>query len=82
MFGIGWGEMVVIGLVALLVVGPEKLPEVARTVGKFYGQLRQTLTEAGDGLSKEVDELRLKKIVEADEPVEKINDGKSDKEPA
>ncbi len=58
MFGIGWGEMVVIGLVALLVVGPEKLPEMAKTIGHFYGQLRQAANEAGAALSAEVDMIK------------------------
>jgi sec-independent protein translocase protein TatB len=58
MFGIGWGEMVVIGLVALLVVGPEKLPEVAKTVGRFYGQLRQAANEAGAALTAEADMIK------------------------
>ncbi|UQZ90252.1 twin-arginine translocase subunit TatB [Deltaproteobacteria bacterium Smac51] len=58
MFGIGWGEMVVIGLVALVVVGPEKLPELARTVGKIYGQLRQAAAEAGQDFSEEVEMLK------------------------
>lgn len=58
MFGIGWGEMMVIGLVALLVVGPEKLPEMAKTIGHFYGQLRQAANEAGAALSAEVDMIK------------------------
>lgn len=55
MFGIGWAEMMVIGLVALIVVGPEKLPEMARTIGKIYSQLRQAATEAGQTISAEVE---------------------------
>jgi len=39
LFGIGWMEMLVIGLVALVVVGPERLPQAARTVGNFVGYL-------------------------------------------
>jgi len=39
LFGIGWMEMLVIGLVALIVVGPERLPQAARTVGKLIGYL-------------------------------------------
>ena len=58
MFGIGWGEMVVIGLVALVVVGPEKLPELARTLGRVYGQLRQAAAEAGQAITDEVDQLK------------------------
>jgi len=36
-FGIGWTEMLLIGLVALIIVGPERLPQAARTVGKLIG---------------------------------------------
>lgn len=40
MFGISWTEMLVIGVLALLVLGPEKLPEVARTMGRWVRELR------------------------------------------
>jgi len=43
LFGIGWMEMLVIGLVALIVVGPERLPQAARTIGKIAGYLTQQL---------------------------------------
>lgn len=37
LFGIGWMEMIVIGLVALIVVGPKRLPEAAQTIGRVFG---------------------------------------------
>lgn len=40
MFGISFGELTLLLVIALLVVGPERLPEVVRTVGKFVGKLR------------------------------------------
>lgn len=40
MFGISWTEMLLIGVLALLVLGPEKLPEVARTIGRWVRELR------------------------------------------
>ncbi len=42
MFGIGFGEMLVIGVFALLAVGPDKLPGMIKTVAKTYRQLRRT----------------------------------------
>ena len=45
MFDIGWGEFVVIGTVALVVIGPKELPGVLRTVGKTVGKLRRMAGE-------------------------------------
>ncbi len=42
MFGIGFTELLLVLVVALLVLGPDKLPEVARTVAKAYNELRRT----------------------------------------
>lgn len=41
MFDVGFSELVVIGLVALLVLGPKRLPEVARTAGRWMAQFRR-----------------------------------------
>jgi sec-independent protein translocase protein TatB len=57
MFGVSWGEALVAGLVALLVLGPGKLPEAARTAGRFYGRLRRFLAEAQNTLKAEMDDL-------------------------
>ena len=40
MFGMGWSEMVLIGIVALIVVGPKDLPNLFRTLGQFTGKAR------------------------------------------
>lgn len=45
MFDIGWSELVVVGVVALVVIGPKELPGVIRSVGKAVGKLR---TMAGE----------------------------------
>ncbi|WP_457640950.1 Sec-independent protein translocase protein TatB [Persephonella sp.] len=45
MFGIGFTELIVIFIVALLVLGPKRLPEVAKTLGKFYREIRSTVEE-------------------------------------
>jgi Tat protein translocase TatB subunit len=41
MFGVSFPELMVVFLIALLVFGPDKLPELARTIGKFTGQFRR-----------------------------------------
>jgi sec-independent protein translocase protein TatB len=45
MFGIGSAELLIILLVALLVLGPEKLPSLARTLGKAMGEFRRMSTD-------------------------------------
>ena len=41
MFDIGWGELVVIGIVALIAIGPKELPTVLRTLGQYMGKIRR-----------------------------------------
>lgn len=54
--GIGFGELVVIGIVLLLVVGPKKLPDVAKDVGKGLKTIRKVSSQLRD--SAEVDEIK------------------------
>lgn len=42
MFGIGMTEMIVIAVIALIFIGPDQIPEVARTVGRFLNDLRRS----------------------------------------
>ena len=55
---IGYGELFVIGLVALIVFGPQRLPEMARKVGGYVRQLRSAAAEIKEGLDAEVRQLR------------------------
>lgn len=54
MFGIGALELVVIGIVAILVFGPDRLPEFARTAGRLLRQGRQLVTNAQNDLREEL----------------------------
>ena len=45
MFGIGFGELIIIFIVALIVLGPKRLPEFARTVAKIYREVIGTINE-------------------------------------
>jgi sec-independent protein translocase protein TatB len=45
MFDIGWGELVVIGIVALIAIGPKELPGVLRMVGNSIGKIRRMANE-------------------------------------
>ena len=54
MFDIGFGELVMIAFVAILVFGPDKLPELAKQAGKFLRQMRNFATNARDELRAEL----------------------------
>jgi sec-independent protein translocase protein TatB len=60
MFDIGFSEIVVIGVVALVVIGPEKLPKTARTLGHLFGRLQRYVNEVKSDINREMelDELR------------------------
>lgn len=60
MFDIGFSELVVIGVVALIVIGPERLPKVARTAGHLYGRMQRYVSSVKSDISREIqlDELR------------------------
>ena len=55
MFNVGIGEIAVIVLVCLVVFGPERLPQMARQIGRFLGQLRLTTQSALDQPKQEAD---------------------------
>ena len=54
MFGIGFSEVIVILVVALLIIGPDKLPEVAKTLAKVYNEFRRATQDIKDSV-KDID---------------------------
>src|SRR5574340_1580165 len=60
MFDIGFTELLVIGVVALIVIGPERLPKVARTAGHLYGRMQRYVSTVKSDIGREIqlDELR------------------------
>ena len=60
MFDVSFSELLVIAVVALLVIGPEKLPKVARTVGAFTGRMQRYLAQIKEEVNREMrfDELQ------------------------
>jgi len=71
MFDIGWLELMVIGIVALIVVGPKDLPGMFRTVGNFVGKARGMAREFQRTMEAAADESGLK---EASETMKGLND--------
>ena len=60
MFDIGFSELLVISVIALVVMGPERLPETLRTISLWIGRMKQKLSSARQELENEVgmDEIR------------------------
>jgi sec-independent protein translocase protein TatB len=60
MFDIGFSEMMVIAVLALIVIGPERLPRVARTLGHLAGRLQRYVADVKADINREIelDELR------------------------
>ena len=55
-FGIGFQEMVIIGLLFLVLFGPSKLPQMARDLGRFVNEARRSIDEFKEELTAEHDE--------------------------
>lgn len=60
MFDIAFSEMLIIAVIALLVIGPEKLPKVAKTVGHLLGKAQRYVSDVKSEINREmeIDELR------------------------
>lgn len=55
MFDIGFWELVTCALVALIVLGPERLPKAARIAGRLFAKLRKTIDDIKNDITAEVD---------------------------
>ena len=62
MVDIGFTEIFVIGVVALIVIGPERLPRVAKTVGHLFGRMQRYVYEAKADIRREIEFDELRKL--------------------
>lgn len=62
MFDIAFSEMLIIAVVALIVLGPEKLPKVARTAGHLLGRLQRYVNDVKSDINREMQLEELKKL--------------------
>ena len=60
MFDVGFSELILLAIVALVVLGPEKLPHAARMTGAWLGRIRRTMTNIQLEIEKEVSASELK----------------------
>jgi sec-independent protein translocase protein TatB len=62
MFDVGFSEMLVIGIVALVVIGPERLPRVARTIGVLFGRMQRYVAQVKTDINREMEMADLGKV--------------------
>lgn len=62
MFDVGFWEIAIICLIALLILGPERLPRAARSIGLWVGKARRTLAEVKRDIDRELDASELKEL--------------------
>lgn len=62
MFDVGFSEMLMIGIVALVVIGPERLPKVARTAGLLLGRMRRYVSDIKADINREMQLEELKQL--------------------
>ncbi|MEM6341248.1 MAG: Sec-independent protein translocase protein TatB [Pseudomonadota bacterium] len=79
MFDLGWTELLVIGIVALIVVGPKDLPVLFRNIGRFVGKAKGMAREFSSAMNQAADEAGVKDIQKtirtATNPVSSAMDG-------
>jgi sec-independent protein translocase protein TatB len=75
MFDIGFSEILVIAVVALIVIGPERLPGVARTLGHLFGRMQRYVNDVKADIQREIELDELKKLrKEVEESARNIQD--------
>ena len=62
MFDIGFSEILAIAIVALIVIGPERLPKVARTLGHLFGRMQRYANDVKADITREMELEELKKL--------------------
>jgi sec-independent protein translocase protein TatB len=62
MFDIGFSELMVIAIVALVVIGPERLPKVARTLGHLFGRMQRYVNDVKADITREMQLEELRKL--------------------
>lgn len=81
MFDIGWGELVVIGVVALIVIGPKELPTVLRTVGQWMTKIRRMAAEFQGQFQEAMREAELADLKKQVDAANDLTRGMSDFDP-
>ncbi len=79
MFGLGWQEILLIFVIALLIFGPRKLPEIGRSLGKAIAEFRKVSSNLSESIEKAIEESE-EIPPETEAGKEKLDEQKEEKE--
>ncbi|MCK9605386.1 MAG: Sec-independent protein translocase protein TatB [Methylomonas sp.] len=69
MFDVGFSEIVMVGLIALLVIGPERLPKAARIAGYWLGKTRSTIANVKAEIKQELHAEEMRQLLNQQESI-------------
>lgn len=76
MFDVGFSELIMVGLVSLLVIGPERLPKVARVTGYWIGKIQQMIANVKVEISQELHAEEIRQLLKENENLAYLKDEK------
>lgn len=76
MFDVGFSELIMVGLVSLLVIGPERLPKVARMAGYWIGKIQQMIANVKVEISQELHAEEIHQLLKENENLAYLKDDK------
>lgn len=71
MFGIGMPELMIVLVIALIVIGPKNLPEIAKTLGRGYLQFQKAFKEVKGTIDEEIDDIKKEADLPPDNEINK-----------
>ena len=74
MFDVGFSELVMVGLVSLLVIGPERLPKVARVAGFWIGKIQQMIANVKVEIKQEFHAEEIRQLLKENDAMDYLRD--------
>ncbi len=76
MFDVGFSELIMVGLVSLLVIGPERLPKVARLAGFWIGKMQNMIANVKVEITQELHAEEIRQLLKENGNMEYLTDDK------
>lgn len=72
MFGLSFGEIVVLAALGLIFIGPKQMPELAKVLGRTLGELRKAMNDVKSGVTSDfMDSKKSSDVAKKENPIEK-----------